>query len=535
MSPISMRVKFVSVEEGITALGFRKVAAVARKLNSETEIYFITTGNLYSFVTHIFPSTRETFKEKDYLRMAKELSDADLICFSSMTPSSFLVEKLLKKIKKYNPKVFTVWGGTHAIIYPDEAIKFADAICTGEGEMPFIKFYNLFSKNRDFRKTESMWFKKGKKIIRNQNLPLNQSETLASFPHLYYGKDCFIYDLKAGAFRNFTVKDYLNYNGLSYRTLWTIGCPFSCIYCANDAFIRYDSKYRIVRYSPVDYLIEELINVIKIYPFISTVVFYDDNFITIPVSVHKEFAKKYKKRIAVPFFVPGIHPNFVTREKINILARAGMNRGRMGIQSGSERMLAFYQRPTPLDIVRKSANVMADMARKYKMIPPAFDIIIDNPIETKNDLVETIRFLHSLKRPYTLTIFSLRVFPKTKLWSYFQLHPTRDIRQLTSSYLETRKTMASILLYILPVVKLPKFIHEYLLTKIRGCDEKPRLYPFWYWFSKTIYLISRGLQHLEHLDFSTIVGPWGYIFWKAGLIKRAKTTFLYSDNIEQRT
>lgn len=517
-----MKVKFISVEEGITALGFRKVVSVARKLNPETEIYFITTGNLYSLKTHLLPSTREKFEDKDYLKIAKKLSGADLICFSSMTPSSAYVEKIIKNIRKYNSKAFILWGGTHPIINPEDAIRHVDAICTGEGELVYANFYKAFCDKKSYLKTRSMWFRKGRRIYRNLNLPLNDSKKLVSFPHLYCGLDCKIYDLKRNDFRDFTKNDYLNFNGLSYRTVWTIGCPFSCIYCANDAFIRYDCKYRVIRYSPVDYLLDEIKNAIRKYPFISTVVFYDDNFITIPVSTLKEFVKKYKKQIGLPFAVSGLHPNFITREKMNILGRAGMNRGRMGIQSASQRMLAFYQRPTPLPIVKRSANILADMARKYKMIPPSYDIIIDNPIEKKEDLVDSIRFLYQLKRPYTLTIFSLRVFPKTRLWDYFQSHPVADIRQLTSSYLETRKTMASMLLYMISVGKPPRFIFEYLLKRVNGYHENKRFYPTLYWLAKTMHLVSRGVAHMTHLDFTTIVGPYGYYLWKLGLIGRTR-------------
>ncbi len=515
-----MKIKFISVEEGITALGFRKVVSVAKGLNSDTEIYFITTGNLYSLKTHIFPSTREEFRNVDYRRIAKKLSDSDLICFSSMTPSAFCVENIIKYIRKYNPSVFILWGGTHSIINPEDAIKYADAICTGDGEVAFKNFYKTFSNKKDYLKTKSMWFKKGRNIYRNTNLPLNESKMLASFPHLYYGLDCKIYDLNKNDFREFTKYDYLNFNGLSYRTVWTIGCPFSCIYCANDAFIRYDCKYRIIRHSPVDHILEEIVSAIKIYPFITTVVFYDDNFITIPVSILKEFAKKYKKRVNLPFAVSGLHPNFITKEKMDILGKVGMNRGRMGIQSASERMLVFYQRPTPLPVVRRSANILADMARKYHMIPPSYDIIIDNPVEEKKDLVDSLRFLYRLKRPYTLTIFSLRVFPKTRLWDYFQSHPSVDIRQLTSSYLDTRKTMASVLFYAISVAKPPKFIFEYLLKKVNGYKENKKFYPTLYLIAKMIYLISRGISHIVHLDFTTIVGPYGYYLWKIGIIKK---------------
>jgi len=357
------------------------------------------------------------------------------------------------------------------------------------------------------------------KIIKNPSRPLVTPEQMSAFPHLYYDLDCKIYDFKLKTFRQFTRSDYLIYNGLSYRTLWTLGCPYSCIYCANDAYAAIDFHYRRIRYSNVDYILDEIERGIRIYPFVSTVVFYDDNFIAIPEPILREFGKKYKKRINLPFVVFGLHPNLVTNKKMEILGKAGMNRGRMGIQSGSEKTLAFYNRPTPLKNIVESSKILAEMAKKYKMIPPAYDIISDNPVETREDIVKSLELLYSLERPFTLTVFSLRVFPKTRLFEYFKKHPSIDIRKLGSSYLETRMTLDNILLYVLATFKPPKIIFFWLLKKVRAYHEKQGSYPFFYWMAKTMYLTSRAISHLKVLDFSAIVGPWGYYLWKMGFIR----------------
>lgn len=514
-----LQVKFVSIEDGISALGLRRVVAVARQLNPATDIYFITPGNLYSFSTHLFPSRAPSFGLKDIRVIARQLAKADLVCFSSMTPSASYVEKIASAIKKINSKTFILWGGTHCILNPNEAIRHVDAICTGEGEIPFRIFYQAFFHQKVYLSTPSMWFKTNAGIIKNKNLPLNNNKTLNSLPHPFWNLTCNIYDSRSKSFHTFTRNDYLKYNGLSYKTVWSIGCPFSCIYCANDAFICLDSNYRKIRYSSVEKLIKEIEIAIRIYPFISTIAFIDDNFIAIPQDVIKSFCKEYKKRIKLPFVVFGLHPNLVTRKKLELLGKAGMNRGRMGIQSGSPRILSFYNRPNPIKNIKKSTSIIADVSKKYHMIPAAYDIISDNPLETRKDIVTTLKFIYRLKRPYTLTIFSLRIFPKTKLYDYFKKHPSIDISYQTSSYLETRQTLNNILLYLLAFAKPPRFIFFWLLKRVKGYQEKQPTYPNLYFIVRTFYLISRGLAHLKKFDFSTIVGPWVYYVWKIGLAK----------------
>lgn len=516
-----LKVKFVSLESGITALGFRKIASLAKKLNPDTQICFIPVDNLYAILSHIFPTKKIGFDDKDVKIAARYLSEADLVCFSSMTASASHVEKIARAIKKLNPKTFLLLGGVHSIIFPHEAIKYVDAICTGEGEIPFQTFFKAYCSGRDYLSTQGMWFNTKKGIRKNKNLPLNNSELLNSFPYLYIDLNCQIYDLRLRKFRNFTKFDYTQYHGLTYRTIWSLGCPFSCIYCANDAFISLDSNYRRIRYSPVEHMIGEIENALNLHPYVTTIAFYDDNFIAIPPNVIKEFARLYKKRINLPFVVFGLHPNIITKEKIDILARAGMNRGRMGIQSGSKNTLAFYNRPTPLPKIQKSVKILAKACKKYKMIPPSYDIISDNPTETREDIINNLKFLYSLERPYTLTVFSLRVFAKTKLAEYFKKHPQFKIRREESSYLDTRKTMDNILLYILAAFKPPKFIFNKLLKSVRGYQEKQKLHPKLHLFAKSIYLITRGIQHLLKLDFTVVVGWWVYYIWRFGLVKEA--------------
>lgn len=216
----------------------------------------------------------------------------------------------------------------------------------------------------------------------------------------------------------------------------------------------------------------------------------------------------------MPFVVFGIHPITISEEKIEILARAGLNRTRMGIQSGSKKTLAFYRRSTPPERIAKSASILVKATKKYRMIPPAYDIISDNPIETRSEIVETFELLYGLDRPYTLTIFSLRIFPKTRLWDYFGEHPEIDIRYNLSSYLATRKTMTNIMLYVLAIAKPPKWLFDRMLKNVRGPLEKQREYPVLYFLVKSTYLISRAVYHLIRMDFTVIVGGWTYYLWK---------------------
>lgn len=509
-----MKIKLVSVESGIAAMGFRRIASIVKKIEPSTEICFIPTDNLYSFKSHLLPNQAKFITETELIDISKQLSNSDIIAFSSMTASSKYVEKISKYLKKINPKIFIIWGGIHPTLYPNESLKFVDAICIGEGEIPIKQFFKNYTKNKLYENTPNFWFKKRNTIIKNPCLQLNNSTVLSKFPAPYNKLECLIYDTNKHKFRQFTKFDYTIFNGLLYRTLWTLGCPFNCSYCANDSFIKIDPGYRKLRYPSVDHIINEIKQAIKIHPYIRTIAFYDDNFVALPIEIIQEFCQKYKKEVNLPFVVFGFHPNLVNKEKIELLAKAGMNRTRMGIQSGSENTLKFFNRSTTIQKIIESTTILADTARKYKMIAPSYDIISDVPTESGKDINKTLQLIHNLKRPFTLTVFSLRIFPKTQLYDYVQKNPKIKKQFKNSSYLDTKMTLNNILLYLLATIKIPDFIFVKLSKITTNPKNKTKEYPILFNIIKTIYLVKRGMDHMFHFDFSTITGKWTYYVWK---------------------
>ena len=140
-------------------------------------------------------------------------------------------------------------------------------------------------------------------------------------------------------------------------------------------------------------------------------------------------------------------PNYVKQEKFDILTWAGMNRVRMGIQSGSQEILDFYKRPTPPARILQAGEVIASYAPKYH-IPPAYDIIVDNPIETRENVVETLELLYKIDRPYTLFIYSLKVIPNTDLERAMTERGV-DMQGIDAGYLIVPPRAANLLLYVL--------------------------------------------------------------------------------------
>nr|WP_300421211.1 radical SAM protein [uncultured Pseudoalteromonas sp.] len=161
----------------------------------------------------------------------------------------------------------------------------------------------------------------------------------------------------------------INYVGLSYGTIWSIGCPLHCTYCGNTKFIEYDSGYRRLRHSSPRTIVDEIKRAITKQPHLSVVSFYDDSFLALPYVQLEEFCKLYKAEIKIPFAIYGVIPTYVREDKIALLLDAGMNRVRMGIQSGSDNILEFYKRPTKLHRIKEATEILNkfDVFNQFKL------------------------------------------------------------------------------------------------------------------------------------------------------------------------
>ena len=514
-----MKISFVSIEDGITALGFRKMASFARSIHPSTEVCYLPLTNAYNPLRFLFkPGEHDrVYSDADLNSIASHFAKSDLVCFSSMTAYSDLTKEIIQLTKKINPKTYIIWGGIHPIVHPEDAIEYPDAICVGEGETAFKLFLSSFKEGGDYTSTKNFWFNHNGKIIRNDFLPLHTSEEMDQFPFLLYADNELIFKHGKGFIPQNT-NDYLSSYGLgnTYMTIWSIGCPYKCSFCANTKFIENDKNYRKLRHPSVDYIIAEVKDVLKKHPHFSSVSFQDDSFMAIPKVTLKEFAEKWKAEINIPFFVVGVIPSFVKKEKIEILVWGGMKRVRMGIQSGSDRVLEFYDRPNKPGLIPHATSVLAEY--KEYMIPPDYDLIIDNPVETREDIADTLNLLYNLKRPFNLNVFALRAIPNTELANDLMRRGV-DIEDIKTSYLIAAPTLANCMVYLLTVFRPPKRIFNYLLKYAKPFTEEQLHFPLVFFFSRALWMLKRAYYHVKFLDFSVFPGRVGWLFYHSGISK----------------
>jgi radical SAM superfamily enzyme YgiQ (UPF0313 family) len=509
-----IRIAVVSVEDGIENLGFRHISAFIRTKCENTQIYYISTGNWRSLKRYLFATSVSKLNDSDIFLAARQLADTDILAISAMTPYSENAKRLIAAARSVNPRVYVIWGGIHAIMEPEDAIQHADAVCTGEGEFAFEQFYDAYVAGKDYTQTPGFWFRTELGVVKNRNLPLMSQAQMDSLPPptFFDGEQFFV---RRKGFYPLTVWDSLNSTGLAYNTIWTIGCPFKCTFCGNTKFIEYDQGYRKPRHSSVRVIVDEVKRAVAKCPHIKNIIFSDDSFLALKLEILREFAEIYKKEIGLPFTVPGVIPNYVRQDKIAVLVDAGLVRVRMGIQSGSERILQFYDRPTPLPKIWYALNILKDFTPA--MIPPAFDIILDNPVETQADTLATLDMIYDMPRPYTLNTYSLRVIPNTEMAKRFEETGTR-VPDIKTCYFSNRPTLGNVLAHLLPLWKIPEPLYRRLRTKVLPSHVDQPLYPILFLLVRVVFLSTRAFNHLRFMDFTTLTGPFGYLMWKLGIV-----------------
>ena len=327
----------------------------------------------------------------EVIKKAKEFNP-NLVAITIAT-NDFEYAVHLSTLLKKTLKVPIIAGGYHPTTAPEEAIakECFDMICIGEGEETLLDVADAVEKNKSLYKIKNLWIKKtveGRmKIIKNPINPL--IENLDSLPFPY--RELFDY------------KRYLKWNHGTVTFISTRGCPFNCSYCINNLLIKmYKGKGCYVRFRSIDHLFKEIKEVLNRYSsFIKNIEFYDDTF-TLNQERLKEFCKRYKKEIGLPFNL-NARVNAVNLEMFKLLKEAGCVRVSMGVECGDD-----YIRNKILKRNMTDEQIISTFkAAKDAGLKTCSFNMIGIPFETKESIKKTINLNRKCKPDYVgVTIFN---------------------------------------------------------------------------------------------------------------------------------
>jgi radical SAM superfamily enzyme YgiQ (UPF0313 family) len=400
-----------------------------------------------------------------------------------------------------------VWGGVHATIKPIECLKFADVVCVGEGEGAVVELASRVESNLPCDDIPGVWTKTGKHMIR----PLIQDMDSLPFPDHDYTRH---YIRVGNHIQRMNQALLTEYTQDIYYAIPTRGCPHACTYCSNNTLNKLYPGQRIFRKRSPKNVIQELVQVKNTLP-ISRIFFDDDAFFMQSVEDIRSFSQSYKDQIGLPLTIMGATPATITEEKLSPLVDAGLSEVRMGIQSASENTKKLYNRKYSNEQMSKAANILSSFYPKISKVD--YDIILDNPWETENDLKETLMFLSTLKPPFTLIFYALEYYPGTDLHERAVKEgfvEDTDEATSSSSYLGVKKTyLNKLFLLVGDCAQIGVHVTPCAMSTLIQRGLKARVIYTWF-YSQTLInklwlslgLVQQAWRDVLKGDFSRIIG-----------------------------
>jgi len=412
-----MNITLISLERELFCYGIRVLSSCLRKAGHNVKLIFLIPQESKSAADKF----RIIYSEEVLDALEKVVSEDDLIGFSLMSNQFIQASDVTRFLKSRNVSAPIIWGGIQPTVEPKECLEYADMICIGEGEEALLELADQMENDQDYLKTQNIWFKTEGGIVQNSVRPLLKDLNQLPLPD-YSCENHFI--ASDGKINPLTKKTIIQFQGerfkskkksIVYMIMTSRGCLFNCTYCVNSFFHSLYPKQKLIRWRSEENIIKELKMIQEEFCPISYVYFVDDNFTARSNEALRLFCNKYRTKINVPFFAQ-VSPLTISEEKMELLFSSGCAHVTMGIETASERIAELYNRSKEHKILPQAIAIVEKYRSKMNP-PPTYQFIIDNPYESLNDTLETLKLAVSFPRPWYNPIYSLVLFPGVPLYS----------------------------------------------------------------------------------------------------------------------
>jgi len=387
-----MHITLICADDDIWAAGMRSISSALRSAGHETRMIF--AGSL-----------KVSLDRPTINRVASLARESDIIGISSMSRASERAKTLIAGLKPLRKLI--VWGGMHPTIFPEDCAPHADLVCRGEGEEFMLDLVERLAAGRGFADIPNgACWKAGQLQLNDVRMPVPDLDRLP-FPDFSFEKE-YILDGTGCLQPNARMREasLVSFSG-------SRGCVNNCHYCSNSQLKSlYKGKGRFARKMSVTAFIEAARECRRLFPRAKYIYFTDEDFFARPVEEIREFAEAYPARGGLPFECMA-SPRQITEEKMELLAKAGMWRIDVGVESGSdETKRHVFNRTGDNETVARAAAAI----RKHPRVVAWYFFIIGNPYEKRRDLLDTIGLLRRLPPPFFMRAYNLIFIPGTQLF-----------------------------------------------------------------------------------------------------------------------
>ncbi|OGD29068.1 MAG: hypothetical protein A2V57_05445 [Candidatus Aminicenantes bacterium RBG_19FT_COMBO_65_30] len=335
-------------------------------------------GYLSSFKNPSHPIWQEVRKRVSDLR-------PDIVgiqVYTDFCASAFYVSEICKQV---DPGIRIIMGGPHIHSRYGEVLDIApavDFVVRGEGENAVAELIARL----------------GRGETKPQGIPgvlAKGSETKAAVADSVANLDAIPFPDRQLLLNNkkYTSEDL----GL---IMTTRGCPYRCAFCATET--------RRPRYRSVDHVLEEIRQIKAEYGTVQFTI-KDDTFI-----VHKDRIIEYCEKLLAGDL--RIHwecngrANLINEELLKLMKRAGCNFIKIGVESGSPRMLEKMKKQITIDEYLRAAETIRRVGIHWTGY-----FMIGAPGENEADMHETLSFMRELKPDFAY-LGTYQPYPGTEMF-----------------------------------------------------------------------------------------------------------------------
>ncbi|MCP4132700.1 MAG: B12-binding domain-containing radical SAM protein [bacterium] len=356
------QVSFSDTVNLYNCLGVLALASALKKENINCEVTDLEEfNNLYNL----------DFDEVMESIVNKVLSASPTILgLSTMSNNIPIALEICERIKKRDPKIYTILGGPGVSFCAEEVLSAfprVDCIIRGEADRALPEFVHALESGNESPGNKGSVFRKGSSIVDNGwPDPIANLDDLP-IPAYEFCKTLSTNEIKFG-----------DYNGICVEA--GRGCPFNCVFCSTSHFFK--RKFRV---KSVNRVIEEILYIREKTG--NMRVIFNHDLLTLDHEYIEELCKQIK--IHIPELVWKCHSRLDTINEgiLEKMKEAGCNEIFFGIESVTERMQKSIKKNLDLSKFDETAIAMTRLGFRFSL-----SFIIGFPEETRADVEEIFKY-----------------------------------------------------------------------------------------------------------------------------------------------
>jgi len=316
--------------------------------------------------------------------------DADLVGF---TVTTFMFHNALRWIRAYRERIGkpVLIGGAQLGLYPAETMTHPeiDFALMGEAETNLPAFLSAWESGGDLQGVAGLCFRRNGSLVVTQPNDKPGEIDAVPFPARHHLPNERYYSIISRR-RNFTAM------------ITTRGCPFHCVFCAQQAKLRVRSAGNVL---------EEITEVHERYG-VREIDFFDTNF-TVDKGRATEIARGIVQRKLPVEWTLRTRCDLVDRDLLRAMGRAGCRLIMYGIESADEGILKNLRKETSVEQIRRVMGWTHEAG-----IRTLGFFMIGSPGETRGTIRRTVRMAKELRLDH-IQVTKTTPFSGTELYKRY--------------------------------------------------------------------------------------------------------------------